>query len=438
MARSVEFWLQLHRNFNPHEVLVGRRSDGFYCEREDSPFHDLLDQFSFTESHFHRRTRFLTGQSGSGISSSLLRLVEQLHDRYFPIYLDIGHNLDANKANRIDVLFLLGAAIQNAATGEGLSPDPENLIALVKSVRQLTHTARGWQRLSETARSAVSFGASSLGDEKKFSEAPPALPAFYSGVDDDVAQGREIEPQVREMINNLNLIIADVETLAGKPVLLVADGLNKIFRQSQIENFFMDNNALQAPICNIIYAAPLSIVVCQKEDVHFLPNITPNNQSDDYHRNGSRHHPLYEVVEKRLAPLNLQIGQLFDPGALELLIFKSGGLIRLFLSLISDSGKQAELMGRDRINFEAARKTVDNRSAVLVSRFNRKIVAELRALRQDGRSPGSGLSPQIINSQLIVAHKSTGIRFDVHPIIWDEVFGQTMDQHHLGFEAIAR
>lgn len=443
MARTAEFWLQVRRNFDPHETLVGRRSDAFYCERRNSPFNGLLAQFS--EPRNPPRAVFLTGQSGSGISSFLLHSIEQFQSSYFPIYLDIGHNLNVERANRIDLLFLLGVAIQNAATNEGLSPDPENLIVFVQSVRQVNHLTEGaghdGQWLTEMAKSAISFGASSLRNERKFAAASLVLPAFYSGVDDDVAQRREIEPPVREMINNLNLIIADVETLSGKPVLLVADGLNKLSGPSQIENVFLNSDTLRAPICNIIYTAPLSVIayrnLFQPEEIRVLPNFTPGDQSDDYHRNGSRHHPEYEVVERRLSALDLEIEQLFDPGALDLLISKSGGLIRLFLSLVSDSCKQAELMGRDWIDIEAARNAVENYVASLALRLNREIVAKLHAMRQDWRSSCSGLSPEIINSQLIVAHKSDDIRFDVHPIIYDEVFGKTLPQRNFDLEAVA-
>lgn len=437
MARSVEFWLQLHRNFNPHEVLVGRRSDDFYCEWDDSSFSDLLDTFGSSMRVSQPRQVFLTGQRGSGISSLLLRLLNNLDNYSFPVYFDVGHNLnlDSNDVNRVDVLFLLGAAIQKAATDEGLSPDPDNLEALAKSVYRVSRLTKngdqGRQRLTAAARSVVSFGESALKDEAKFVKARLALPAFHSGVSGKAAQKRGNEPQIREVIDNINLILADVETLAGKPVFVIADGLNKLSRQEQVENIFFDNPALHQPICHMIYTAPLSILInhkfCLSNNIYFFPNFTPGRRGNESYRCSSERH-LKEVTARRLNTLGLKTEQLFEPKALDLLISKSGGLIRLFLSLVKNSGKQAELMEIDRISVEAARQAIDSHSAQLTLRLNRKIVTELCKLRQEKRLPAPDLSPEILNSQLIVAHKSASIRFDAHPIIYDEVFGQTLAQ----------
>ena len=119
MAQTEEFWSGLYAAFDPSEVLVGERSHHLYCEREHSPLHEMGPVFRKTTKFSRPPIAFFTGHRGSGKSSMLFRLIEQFQQDFFVVYFDIEHNLDSGKANQLDLLFLLGAAVYKAAEEEG-------------------------------------------------------------------------------------------------------------------------------------------------------------------------------------------------------------------------------------------------------------------------------------------------------------------------------
>ncbi|MCI0557898.1 MAG: ATP-binding protein, partial [Nitrososphaera sp.] len=227
MARPEEFWIQLQKVFNPNEILTGQRSKNFHCEREDSPLEYMRLDF---RKELPPSIIFFTGHRGSGKSSALIRLLEHLKDDYFVVYFDIEYNLDTDRTNQIDLLYLLGAAIFQTAVNEGFSPDKTHLQGLAESVYTVTYEKK--QKAKDEALNVVDlvkkllvFGASRLGSElgEKLAEALLGSFTFSSGVSEEVARKREIEPRVQDIVDNVNLIIGDVSDLVKRPVLNVAN-----------------------------------------------------------------------------------------------------------------------------------------------------------------------------------------------------------------------
>ena len=193
MPRSAEFWDKCSGVFDPGEVLAGQRSQDFYCEREHSPFNELLNHFRPTAQSTRPPRAFFTGHRGSGKSSLLLRLLEHLTSEYFVVYFDIDHNLDSRTANQIDLLYLLGATIYQVAHKEGLGIESDFLNELARSVYTMTYETKEVENktlnVGELAKELVCFGASMLGAEvgRQFAEAAFKPFTFTSGFSEEVA-----------------------------------------------------------------------------------------------------------------------------------------------------------------------------------------------------------------------------------------------------------
>lgn len=209
MARSTEFWIELRKAFDPEEVLVGQRSEAFYCEREYSPFDKICQDFDNALRPIRPPVAFFTGHRGSGKSSLLMRLLDRLKNDYFITYFDIHHNLDSRRANQIDLLYLLGATVFQVAVQEGIHPDPKNLKELGESVYTVTKTKKEAKQealnVAELARGLLCFGAGLFGAKLGEKLAEAALKPFTitSGVSEETARKREIEPQVQDIVNNV-------------------------------------------------------------------------------------------------------------------------------------------------------------------------------------------------------------------------------------------
>ena len=435
MARSAEFWDRCLGVFDPGEVLVGQRSQDLYCEREGSPVDDIRVDFSPTVQATHPPIGFFTGHRGSGKSSMLFRLLERFTDDYFVVYFDIEHNLDHHTATQVDLLYLLGAAIFKTAKEESLNPDRVHLEELVKSVYTITEEmkAKDDQALdvAKLIEKIVCFGASILGGKVGEELAKAVFQPFTltSGVSEEVARKRTIEPQVQAIITNVNLIIADIETKAKKPLLVVVDGLDKLPRFEQAKLVFLDSRALLGPVCRIIYTVPMSIYASPlfrqvEEECHsyLLPNIKLYEKEAEQQRYESGYQVLQEVVTKRLQMTNLQLREVFDSEALEgWLIPKSGGVLREFIGLVHDAIRAAKIMNLEKVNLAAAQKAVQDRAAKLTLRLTTTSVEELREVRKEKRPSGTPASTELLHGLFIVAYQNHRTWFDAHPLLWEEL-----------------
>lgn len=434
MPRSAEFWDQCLGVFDPGEVLVGQRSKDFYCDREHSPFNDLLNYFQPTARSTRPPRAFFTGHRGSGKSSLLLRLLEHLTNDYFVVYFDIDHNLDSRTANQIDLLYLLGATIYQVARTEGIKIGSEYLQELAKSVYTMTYETKEVEKESldavELAKELVCFGASMLGAGvgKQLAEAVLKPLTFTSGVSEEIAGKRQIEPQVQNVINNVNLIIAKVQQEARKKLFVVVDGLDKLQRVEQADLIFLHSRALLGPVCRIIYTVPMlvftSLSFGQTEGEtksYLLPNVKVFERTSDTPPDEKGYATLGAVATARLKSIGQTLDAVFEPEVLDLLIFKSGGVMRDFIWLVQDAMSAAKIMELDKVNRNAAQKAIDDRAAQLAFRLTTTRIEELRQVRENKRPSGSPESRELLHGLFIVAYRNHRTWFDAHPLLWDEL-----------------
>ncbi len=439
MARPEEFWNQVYRAFQPGEILVGRRSQELYCEREDSPLEWMRLDFRPGLELPRPPIAYFTGHRGSGKSSLLWRLLESFKDDYFVVYFDIEHNLETNRANQIDLLYLLGSTIFQVAVAEGLTPDPKYLQGLSKSILTLTETETSLPKdesvdIVQIASHLICFGASALGGGLAEKTAELLTKGFRdsfhlsSGVSKEIVARRETEPQVQKIINDVNLIIGDIETKAAREVLVVVDGLDKLRRPDQARLIFLDSNALNGPLCRIIYTVPmliyLDLAFGEAEEgcfSHLLPNVKLYEKDSDQKRYHRGYATMREVAAKRLGSIDLEPKDLFTAGTLDFLIGKSGGILRWFLELVNDASNVAFSGGLDRVNRDAARQAVVHRARKLALRLDRKRIQELREIRKTKLPMASDRVAALLQSRMVVTYFNGGPWFDVHPLLWEVV-----------------
>ncbi len=271
MARSDEHWNRVYGVFQPkNDPLIGNRLRDLYCEREHSPFEQIPADFRPGPDLVRPPVAYLTGHRGSGKSTLLLRLLESFRHDYFVVYFDVEHNLDTSRANQVDLLYLIGATVFQVAVEEKLEPDPKLVEELADSVFALTET-KNTQRKDESVdvlklvSQLICLGSGALGGslaEKAAEKLTKGLTdsfSFSSGVSEQVVAERKSEPQIQTIVNNVNLILADVRTKADQDILVVVDGLEKLRQPGQAQRLFLETNALRGPRCRIIYTVPLSI-----------------------------------------------------------------------------------------------------------------------------------------------------------------------------------
>jgi phenylpyruvate tautomerase PptA (4-oxalocrotonate tautomerase family) len=138
---------------------------------------------------------------------------------------------------------------------------------------------------------------------------------------------KQIEPKLSELIDKVNLIIADIEGKEKKRVLVIIDDLDKPSLEQAKEIFYSNNTAITQPACYIVYTVPISIFFAPeftaiRERRFFLPNIKLHTKKD---RNGidkDGYELMRTFVYKRMKE------ELIEPEALDLAIKMSGGVFR--------------------------------------------------------------------------------------------------------------
>ena len=284
--------------------------------------------------------------------------------------------------------------------------------------------------VGELAKELVCFGASMLGAGvgRQLAEAALKPFTFTSGVSEEVAGRRQVEPQVQNIINNVNLIISEVQQKSQKKLLVVVDGLDKLQRIEQADLIFLQSRALLGPVCRIIYTVPMlaftSLDFGQAEGEtksYLLPNVKLFDRTSDTQTDSEGYAILREVVAKRMKSIGQTPDAVFEPEALNLLIFKSGGVMRDFIWLAQDAMSAAKILRLDKVNTDAAQKAISDRASQLAFRLTETRVEELRKVRANKRPSGSPESRELLHGLFIVAYRNQTTWFDAHPLLWEEL-----------------
>ena len=155
---------------------------------------------------------------------------------------------DVNNLNYIDVLFSIGAQlyIQYVEAGKELS-------------LELKKDLENWEKSIEKTFEEKTSLRTSLG---------AGLKAFFFTMQAKIKTEdstrkiirEKIEPKLSELIDKINLIIADIEGKEKKKVLVLIDDLDKPGLDRAKEIFYNNYTAITQPKCYIVYTVPISIM----------------------------------------------------------------------------------------------------------------------------------------------------------------------------------
>ncbi len=359
-----KMWSMISNLFSPLDPVPPSLLDAWFVERPDQTLDYLVSLLSPEKLPGQH---ILVGQLASGKSSELTKLASELQKQYdaMVIRFDMTDNIaDTERANPVDVIFLMGAAIFKAASADlpaHRQPDRqllENLKSGLESLVQ-THTDNkkfevnldkllaglivfGGAALAGPIGAAAGLTISSNTSKTVQTLAQKLMPfRFISGTNTQVVRRLEVEPDVEGMIDGLNAIIDDVRLQAEQPLILLVDGLDKLRDPDLISLNFLENNFLNGPNCSVLYTGPLDLYYSpQFGEVRsrFLVVPYPHVKLYDRHNPNAVDHGAYDLM-RQVVYRRLQAEQ-FEPEAiialdvLDLLIQGSGGVMRDLIRLM--------------------------------------------------------------------------------------------------------
>ena len=317
-------------NFDPFFTLPANCP--FHVEREGKPVNKLIR--ALLRQHRQPPKYFFSGHRGCGKSTELnwLAVDEEINKKIFIVKYSVKDVCDVNNLNYVDVLFSMGAQlyIQYIDAGKELNPE------LIKELESW-----GGSIVQEMER-IKSVGVSMKG----------GIEAFFLSLQAQIKSQHttrkiireQIEPKLSELIDKINLIIADIEGKEGKNVLVIIDDLDKPSLEQAKEIFYNNYTAITQPACYIVYTVPISIFFAPeftaiRESRFFLHNIKLHTKND----RDSIYEPGYELMRefvfKRMSE------ELIESEALDLAIKMSGGVFRegaRIMQIAADSAIEQE------------------------------------------------------------------------------------------------
>jgi hypothetical protein len=456
MANAEEFWRPIINDFQPVGPVRPEQVRRFFVDRfEDDPTQSLIRQLKSdfldsiqsdsVEAQPTHCKSLLTGHSGSGKSSELMRLADLLSQDFFVVWFDAERSLSA-RPNHFDVILGMGLALHLAAKGAGLRPSDQLTNKLVKSMARFIRKyedRKGFslkldQLLKQVFAMVIGAGASAMGATPGDAAAAAAGAAATFGatqlelkVNDDLVRTLEMPAHRDEVIGALNEIIHWVQQKSDKPVLMVVDGLDKI-KVDQARKLFAESSLLREPACALVYTAPIELYCRMSEarqifnDDRLLPNLpvhkrppTGDHWKTEREVDETHLEVLRKVVAKRLESRGHTLDGLIAPEAMTLLGRMSGGVMREMIRNFRDAARFARQLELTRIEEEIAHKVINYQRQEIDIRLTIPHRVAIRQVLQQGALSGGADAERedelIRNLYLLRYQSGRNFWFDAYP-----------------------
>lgn len=449
-AEAQRFWAPIINDFQPLDSAWLGEMDKFYVDRAagdptNSALQLLKEGLLSSLNRPKPYRALLTGHRGSGKSSELMRLAEELAEDFFVVRFDAELILSPETTNHFDIILGMGIAVFATAQLKDLSPKrklaDDLLNSLSKFIRKY-EDRKGFKLDLASLVKQVAVGLVNVSAVGVVTGGNPAAlvaaTAFQAtklelNVGDEHIRTLELPPNRIEVISALNKIIEWVQVECGKRVLMIVDGLDKV-ATPRARLLFADSSLLRDPLCALVYAAPIVFyhraVAWQAEQIfdsyEMLPNVPVHKRSprdknwmDSRELSESGAEVMREVVRRRLAKHDLTVDDVIAPQALTLLAQMSGGVMRAMILLFNNAATFAKMENKERIDGDLALKSVMRQRKRLQTRLNLKYRETLeRALKERSLLGGESESVEdelLTNDYLLSYEDGDGAWFDVHP-----------------------
>jgi hypothetical protein len=451
MAESM--WTDISNTFVPFEPVPPDKLDTWFVTRPDSPLETLTRQLAPDRLP---QQYILVGQPASGKSSELTKLAAELKQRYdaLVVRFDMTDNTDVERANPVEVIFLMGAALFKVAAAElpgTRQPDRRLLEQLKRGLESLVHTYtenRTFEiNLDKLLAGLIVFGGAALAGPVGVATGLVISPGvaqaartfgekflpfrFTSGTNVAVVRKLEVEPQVEAMLESLNAIIDDVRLRADHPLVLLVDGLDKLRDLDVIRLNFLEKKFLNGPRCCVLYTGPLDLYdspefggVRARFSIIAFPHVKLHDRHTPAKHDEHGYQVMRDVASRRLESLGLRYREVIVPAALDMLIQGSGGVMRDFIRLIQSASLYAEIAGKERIGKPEAAKALNELRRQLMAQLTPDYHEILNKVRQTHQRVGGADEGEkcdlLLRNDVVLSYVNDDIWYDVHAALSEE------------------
>jgi hypothetical protein len=297
---------------------------------------------------------FLIGHSGTGKSTELSRLIEEVQEQFRFVRFDIREELDPVNFKPFDILLLMMIKLVEetskpvAEGGAGCQPSEE----LLENIWNWYHN----KTVTVTKKRAGEVKAEAgIGTPKETWW--PKIVSLFASIKGEIKLSADREEKIvnyrlsrlYELIELINILLEECNTLLRKSNgcawVFIGENFDKPgIPRARIEDLFLNySNILQDIETHLIFNIPLSLVYSEKGAQ--LPRLSGGTITipdtpvfhPDHNPHSEGRAAMADVLDKRLD------AGLFEPGQQMRLIVASGGNIRQLLEVTSAAARLAIL-----------------------------------------------------------------------------------------------
>jgi hypothetical protein len=369
---------------------------------------------------FHQQ--LITGHRGSGKSTELMRLQARLRqEKFFAIYLDLENILDLGDILYLDVLLAMARAVYEDLEGEKIKLSPELLKNLDRWFAERVLTEEQWRDAEAGLRGELGIGVE--------------LPFFIrclATITGQIRAGgsrreevrRKLEPQLREFLDSLNLLLDDAQVQLSRAnwagLAVIVDGLEKMHyrplpdgQSSHSALFVQHAEQLKRPRCHLIYTVPVSLAFNANlgdsfGEIEIIPMVTVVGE-DGKTPNQEGRQALFNLVAERV-----KVDQVFESEeAVWKLVDVCGGSVRDLVRLVRFACDEAE----DRITMDHVQRAI----LQLVREYDYLVKDEdldaLVKIAVHRRVPGDEASARFLHLRLVLEYYNEPRYANLHPAV---------------------
>lgn len=402
---------QVVRFFDPKQALKGQYLRTWFVERAGTPRRRLA---RFLEPHQPRKVLFV-GHRGTGKSTELNKLAEEIQDRFHTIGFDALTVIGRANMRYEDLMLALATQVTRRCIDDGLIGRPVG-----------DRLREGWEALADWWRQMVAgFSLGATGEITSMASLSTLLGEIEIGVSQSAFTREQMNSLVdREMprlVEWLNWVIEQAEKhLNPKSLLLVVENLDKVDLEAA-RHIFRDHAATIAALnATAIFTFPLPLrysedyQTVQRFFDHqvLLPNLRLRDADGNDDRGGRE--ALGQIVLHRMNE------DLITQEALDLLTVACGGIAKDLIKLVN----QAALFALDRD--DAARRIELGDAQNAIKELRRELAANLslaewrvlKARHRDRRLTNEPETERLLYKGALIEYPNDPHWCDVHPVLW--------------------